>query len=213
MRGTDELLLRQAIVFGSAFVYWAGVAIQARRIRRHIGRSPNVKPRGTKERLLWLGWMAVTLAWIGQPVLVGGNTSTVFLRLQCSLPHGPSLLAGAVLVLAGYVGTLWCYAAMGDTWRMGINRKEKNPLIRHGPYRHVRHPIYVFQVVMLAGTACLLPTVLSLVVWVVHLVCVWVKALDEEAYLLVVHGEPYREYVNQTGRLLPKVIHRTGPTA
>src|SRR5206468_2501414 len=41
---SDELLLRRAIVFVSAFVYWVGVAVQARRIRRQIGRSPNVRP-------------------------------------------------------------------------------------------------------------------------------------------------------------------------
>jgi protein-S-isoprenylcysteine O-methyltransferase Ste14 len=200
---TSELLLRQATVFISALAYWAGVGVQARRIRRHIGRSPNVKPRGAKEIFLWVGWILVVLGWMIQPFLVGSASTPPWLRLTTSLPHWLTLIAGGLLIVVGHVGTLQCYAAMGDAWRMGVNRKEKNDLVTRGPYRRVRHPIYLFQVVLLAGAACLLPTVLSLVIMVVHIICVWIKALDEESYLLAVQGQPYRDYMNRTGRLVP----------
>jgi protein-S-isoprenylcysteine O-methyltransferase Ste14 len=208
---SDELLLRRAIVFVSAFVYWVGVAVQARRIRRQIGRSPNVRPRGTKEKLLWAGWMVVAGIWLFQPFFVGGEAASAWRRGYAALLHGPSLVGGALLVATGYVGTLWCYAAMGDTWRMGINRKEKTVLVSGGPYQWVRHPIYLFQVVMLAGAAWLLPTWLSLIALLIHFVCVWLKALDEETYLLAVHGETYRDYLRRTGRLFPKLWGRSGP--
>jgi protein-S-isoprenylcysteine O-methyltransferase Ste14 len=39
---------------------------------------------------------------------------------------------------------------------------------------------------------------------VLHLVFVLIKAKDEEAYLLTVHGETYRDFMARTGRLLPK---------
>jgi len=110
------------------------------------------------------------------------------------------------LVLAGYAATLWCYAIMGDTWRIGIDQNEKNPLVTRGPYRLVRHPIYLFQIVMLAGVALLLPTCLSLIVLIFHVVCVLIKAADEESYLITVHGKTYRDYLSRTGRLLPRVI-------
>jgi protein-S-isoprenylcysteine O-methyltransferase Ste14 len=70
----------------------------------------------------------------------------------------------------------------------------------------VRHPIYLFQIVMLAGAALLLPTVLSLLALILHVVCVWIKAADEEAYLLTVHGDIYREYLSRTGRLIPRLV-------
>lgn len=200
----EELFLRKAAAFGSALVYWGGVMIHARRVRKHIGRSPNLKPRGLKERLLWVGWFLVIIAWLGQPFLIRGQGSTQWIRLEPSLLNTPTLIAGLALVLAGYACTHWCYVAMGDQWRIGINQKEKNPLVTGGPYRRVRHPIYLFQVVMLAGVALLLPTVLSLAVLLVHLVCVWIKATDEETYLLGIHGEEYRAYLDRTGRLLPK---------
>src|SRR6185369_4953036 len=146
---TEDFFWRRAVVFGSAMIYWAGVLIHARRIRKHIGRSPNVTPRGTKEKLLWTGWLFVIMGWMAMPFLAGKNTPLPLLRFLSTLLHPASLALGVLLLVAGYACTLWCYAAMGDTWRMGINRKEKTSLVTRGPYRFVRHPIYLFQVVML----------------------------------------------------------------
>jgi protein-S-isoprenylcysteine O-methyltransferase Ste14 len=201
----DELFLRRAIVTGSAVVYWMGVWIQARRVRRRIGRSPNLKPRGTKERLLWVGWMLVVAAWLGQPFLAGGSDSWFGWRLGLSFLRPAGFVAGLGLVLAGYAGTLWCYAALGDAWRIGVNRKEKTVLVAIGPYRFVRHPLYLFQIVMLAGVLLLLPTALSLFILALHFVCVRVKAADEESYLLGLHHEAYRDYLRRTGGLIPRL--------
>jgi protein-S-isoprenylcysteine O-methyltransferase Ste14 len=202
----DELSLRRGAVFFSALIYWAGVWIQARRVRKRIGRSPNLKPRGLKEKLLWAGWLFVIAVWMGQPFLLG--QSALGHRFQLFQPalHWATLVLGLLLIISGYAGTLWCYAAMGNTWRIGINRKEKNSLITQGPYRTVRHPIYLFQVVMLAGVILLLPTLLSVVLLLVHLACVLIKANDEETYLRSVHGQAYHDYLARTGRLLPKLV-------
>lgn len=195
---SDEFFLRRAVVFGSAIIYWAGVFIQARRIRKQIGRTPNLKPRGAKEQLLWLGWLLVIATWLGQPLLLRDGDLPPIAR--------PQLILGLALVAAGYAATLWCYAAMGGAWRIGVDQREKNPLVTRGPYRTVRHPIYLFQIVMLAGALLLLPTALSLGVLAVHLICALIKGADEEKYLLTVHGEAYRAYLARTGRLLPKIF-------
>jgi protein-S-isoprenylcysteine O-methyltransferase Ste14 len=70
----------------------------------------------------------------------------------------------------------------------------------------MRHPIYLFQIVMLAGAALLLPTPLSLAALVTHYICVLIKARDEEKHLTVVHGESYRDYLACTGGLFPRLI-------
>ena len=202
--GVDELLLRKAVVAGSGLIYWAGVFVNARRVRKQIGRSPNMTPRGTKERVLWLGWLLVIAVWIGQPFFIG-EKAWAFVRLCPRMMHIAVMSGGLALVVAGYAGTLWCYAIMGSAWRIGVNAQEKNALVTTGPFARVRHPIYALQVVMLAGAFCLLPTVCSLVLLASHLVCVWLKAADEEAYLIATHGEKYREHIARTGRLLPKL--------
>jgi hypothetical protein len=208
----DDLFPRQAIVLAIALIYWAGVMILARRVRQQIGRLPNVRPRGPKERLLWAGWILVVAAWMTLPFVVGRETAHGLVRLNPVLLHPLGFFLGMALILAGYGATLWCYAIMGDTWRMGIDRGEKTTLVTRGPYRVVRHPIYLFQVVILAGVVLLLPAVLAVVIFFVHLLCVWCKAADEEAYLLTVHGQDYRDYLARTGRLMPKLSGRTPPS-
>ena len=200
----DDFILNRAVVFGSALVYWSGVWVQARRVRKRIGKSPNVKPRGSKENLLWAGWLVVIAAWMAQPFLTASTNHLSWLRFFPWLLHPAGLALGILLTVLGYAGTLWCYTAMGDAWRMGINKKEQTTLITRGPYRLVRHPIYLFQVVMLAGVFLLLPTWLSLIIFFIHLECVQLKVADEESYLETVHGKEYGDYVKRTGRLLPR---------
>jgi len=200
----ETLWLRRGIVVGSALIYWAGVFIQIRRVRRNIGRSPNVRPRGVKEKLLWLGWLFVILGWFGQPFIVDRIDHPVF-RLFSPFVHPVGLGFGFLLLVGGYLGTLWCYSALGSAWRMGVSRREKTGLVRHGPYRYVRHPIYLFQIMILLAVIFLLPTAYSVILLAVHLTCVILKSFDEEAYLLGVHGSEYQDYLSKTGRFLPRV--------
>jgi len=181
------------------------VWVQVRRVRRQIGRAPNVRPRGPKERLLWVGWVLVVVTWMALPFLIRREGGNDLLTLWPAWLHPWALAAGLGAIAAGYAATLWCYALMGDTWRMGVDQREKTTLITRGPYAVVRHPIYLFQIVILAGVVLLLPTLLGLAMLLLHLVCVWLKAADEEAYLLGVQGQPYRDYLARTGRLLPRV--------
>ncbi len=200
----DALTWRRAAVCASGLVYWAGVLVQARRIRRRIGRSPNLRPRGTRERLLWLGWMLVIVIWIGQPLVIPRPMDLPGFRVFPALLHPAGTVIGVALLLAGYAGTLWTYSAMGDSWRIGVNRNERTVLISNGPYAWIRHPIYAFQIVMLAGGVALLPTVASVVALLLHAYCVHIKARDEEQYLLGLHGAEYRDFLNRTGGVFPR---------
>jgi protein-S-isoprenylcysteine O-methyltransferase Ste14 len=210
----EELQLRRLAVSASGLIYWGGVMIQARRVRKQIGRSPNLKPKGAREKALWVGWFVVILIWIGQPWLIQATATQPPLAMPPGLLNPVSLVAGLALVVLGYAGTLWTYAIMGSAWRIGINAKEKNQLVSRGPFGLVRHPLYMLQVVMLAGAALLLPTAISLAGLVLHYVCTMIKAKDEEKYLTTVHGDAYRNYVAQTGRLFPRLMgRRAAPTA
>jgi protein-S-isoprenylcysteine O-methyltransferase Ste14 len=130
------------------------------------------------------------------------------LQINPSFITPPGLVLGIMMTAAGYAGTLWCYVIMGNTWRIGVNLAEKTTLVNQGPYQIVRHPIYLFQIIMLAGATMLLPTALSLITLVVHYLCIWTKASDEESYLLTAHGKEYRDYLSRTGRFLPKLFYK-----
>jgi protein-S-isoprenylcysteine O-methyltransferase Ste14 len=204
----DELQWRRIVVCASGLIYWGGVIIQARRIRKKIGRSPNLKPRTRREKLLWLGWFLVILTWIGQPFFVRAGGVPGGLSLFPFLSQPTTFLPGLALVILGYAGTLWAYAVMGAAWRIGVNTTEKTELVDHGPFGWVRHPIYSLQIVMLAGVALLLPTPVSFFNLALHYICARLKAADEESYLLTVHGDNYRTYCQRSGKLFPRLRQR-----
>jgi protein-S-isoprenylcysteine O-methyltransferase Ste14 len=205
---TEAWSLNRAVVFGSAVVYWAGVWVQTRRIRRRIGRSTNSRPRGPKEKLLWAGWFFVVAAWLALPFLCADGQGRLPGTAIFPLPFQSLLRAlGITMVVAGYAGTIWCYVAMGNAWRMGVNRAEKTDLVTRGPYGFVRHPIYLFQVIMVAAIPLLLPSVLAFAILAIHILCVRIKAADEEAYLRTLLGRPYEAYCARTGRWLPRLRH------
>ncbi len=197
----DEFLWQRIVVSLSGLVYWGGVLVQARRVRKKIGRTPNLKPKGTKERLLWVGWTTVVLCWILQPLWVRGMGS--WDGVPAALVDPAAWGAGVILIVVGYAATLWCYAAMGAAWRIGIDQKGTSKLVQSGPYRRIRHPIYGFQMTMLIGAALLLPTWISFAILVIHYVCATIKASDEEKHLTGVFGSEYRDYMKRTGRFLP----------
>jgi protein-S-isoprenylcysteine O-methyltransferase Ste14 len=204
----EELQLRRAVVCGSGLLYWAGVVVQARRVRKQIGHSPNVRPRGAREKVLWSGWFLVILVWIGQPLMLGGTATAPGFNLLTMLLNPAGLVIGLAMVTLGYAGTLWTYAAMGNNWRMGVNARERTALVCGGPFHWVRHPIYLLQMVMLTGAAMILPTPISFATLAVHYICVRLKAHDEEKYLESVHGRVYREYSSRTGGLFPRLPGR-----
>ena len=142
--------------------------------------------------------MIVIFGWIAQPFFV---TSGAF---EPALVHPAALIGGIALIVGGYLATLWCYAAMGAAWRIGIDTGGTSSLVQAGPYRRMRHPIYSFQMVMLAGAALLLPTPVSLAILVLHFICASIKASDEEVHLTAVFGGEYREYMTRSGRFFPR---------
>lgn len=69
-------------------------------------------------------------------------------------PEGAALpLAGTALVAAGLGFALWARWHIGRNWSGTITLKQGHTLVRSGPYRWVRHPIYTGLILALLGTA------------------------------------------------------------
>ncbi|MDK1031250.1 MAG: hypothetical protein QGD94_04525, partial [Planctomycetia bacterium] len=78
--------------------------------RRH---PTNMMPAGPREYWLWLAWLIVMAIWLGQPVVLYFVGDGRLISFTLLFVHPASLIAGAALALAGHLGTLWAYAAMG----------------------------------------------------------------------------------------------------
>ena len=112
---------------------------------------------------------------------------------------------GIGVTLAGFAFATWARIHLGRNWSSSVTSRVQHELIRSGPYRWVRHPIYSGLLLALAGTALVrgeLCTLFSLVV----VYAGWkLKSRLEERMMTGTFGQEYTAYANATGALVPRI--------
>jgi protein-S-isoprenylcysteine O-methyltransferase Ste14 len=174
----------------------------------HWRRTGSTGYRGLSGRpgsLEWWGGLLFVVAIVLTPLAALLEWTGVIAPLV-ALPAPASLAVGGTLYAAGLAGTLWSQLAMGTSWRVGVDERERTALVTRGPYGVVRNPIFTFMVLGLAGLALLVPNVLSLLSLAVLVAAVeiQVKAV-EEPYLERAHGDDFRRYRAGTWRFVPGI--------
>jgi protein-S-isoprenylcysteine O-methyltransferase Ste14 len=146
-------------------------------------------------------------AMVGASVLFGAGPVLDIADVLPRLVSSASLSAlGAALAAAGIGATLWAQFAMGESWRIGLDEKERTALVVGGPFRWVRNPIYSAMVLFALGIAAEVPNVVSLAaVAVLVAVLEYTVRTIEEPYLEGVHGSDYRRWASQAGRFVPRL--------
>ncbi|OZM70666.1 isoprenylcysteine carboxyl methyltransferase [Amycolatopsis antarctica] len=113
-------------------------------------------------------------------------------------------VVGLVLALGGIGATVAAQQSMGRSWRIGVEAAERTELVTGGAFAWVRNPIFTTMVTAALGLGLLAPNVLALAGLVALLLAVQLQVRRvEEPYLLVVHGQAYRDYAARAGRFLP----------
>tara|TARA_B100001093_G_scaffold392221_1_gene378747 strand:+ start:1097 stop:1423 length:327 start_codon:yes stop_codon:yes gene_type:complete len=100
---------------------------------------------------------------------------------------------------------------LGNAWAISVNESTTNQLIESGPYRHVRHPIYALQWLIIFGSFLACPSIALLVSLAILTVAMHKKATFEESALSAIFNEDYRSYMSRTGRFLPS-LKKSGPS-
>jgi protein-S-isoprenylcysteine O-methyltransferase Ste14 len=103
---------------------------------------------------------------------------------------------------------VWARRHLAAHWSGEITIKVDHELIRSGPYRFVRHPIYASILGMYLGSAIVSGHVLAILGLTLAGFAYRRKILMEDANLRRAFGETYDIYQSQTGALLPR--HRAG---
>jgi len=112
-----------------------------------------------------------------------------------ALPRAPSRLLAAALLLAGCGLTFW---SLWLFWRARTSPLPMRPttaLVRSGPYRWTRNPMYLGMLLLYLGVALLFDVTWALVLAPALVVFVGRLVIaKEERYLEVSFGDEYRRY-------------------
>jgi protein-S-isoprenylcysteine O-methyltransferase Ste14 len=137
-------------------------------------------------------------------LLVGGRWLPAILTLRL-YPPGPTLpLVGAALVAAGLAFAIWARVHLGRNWSSKVVVKEDHSLVRDGPYRWVRHPIYTGMLLALLGTALAIGEWRGFLALACALIGVLFRVHAEEARMGETFSE-YAQYRRQTSALIPGI--------
>jgi protein-S-isoprenylcysteine O-methyltransferase Ste14 len=91
------------------------------------------------------------------------------------------------------------------SWRFRAKLDAGHQLATGGPFRLLRHPIYMGLNLLAIGSAIWVPTPLLWTAVGVMLIGSDLRARGEERVLLAAFGDAYREYCARTRRFVPGV--------
>jgi len=132
------------------------------------------------------------------------------LRLRF-LPESPTIAwVGIAVTWLGVAVAVWARYCLGEYWSARVTLKEGHQLIRTGPYRFVRHPIYTGMLLGSVGTVLVLGEWRGVLAVVLLLAAHSRKATREESMLTREFGEEYTRYREKTGFLFPRLWGRSG---
>ncbi len=112
-------------------------------------------------------------------------------------------------MICGIIFRQYAIAVLGKFFTVQVHIQADHELIKAGPYRYIRHPIYAFSILLMVCSAVIVPTVPMMTVAVVHILLMTLKARIEERFLVNAHGRLYEEYCRRTGRFFPRRLSRT----
>ncbi len=113
---------------------------------------------------------------------------------------------GVVICGSGLCFTLWARRTLAGNWSGNVTFKQGHELIRTGPYRFVRHPIYTGLLLMSLGTAIEAGRWHSWLSLPLTLLGVWIKLKQEERLLRRHFPDQYPVYQKQVSAFVPFVL-------
>jgi protein-S-isoprenylcysteine O-methyltransferase Ste14 len=112
-------------------------------------------------------------------------------------------LCGLILTAIGLGFAIWARLTIGRNWSGFVTIKEDHQLIRQGPYRLVRHPIYFGILLAMLGTAIGYGRALCLIGVPIAFLAFWKKSRTEEQFMIAQFGTEYVQYQREVMGFIP----------
>jgi protein-S-isoprenylcysteine O-methyltransferase Ste14 len=112
---------------------------------------------------------------------------------------------GVAIMASGVAIAFWARFHLGANWSGVVTLKQGHELIRTGPYRTIRHPIYTGILCAFLGNVVEVGQVRGLIGLLIIWLSFYGKARREESFLAQEFGPNFNEHTQHTGMFLPKV--------
>jgi protein-S-isoprenylcysteine O-methyltransferase Ste14 len=133
-----------------------------------------------------------------------------FLAGQIVSPNAATDASAVLLVAAGLAFAVWARVCLGRNWSGIVTLKQDHELVRSGPYRLVRHPIYTGLLLALLGSALARNEWRALLAVALAWLAFWRKLQVEEELMIEQFGDAYVRYRAEVPALMPNPFRHSG---
>ena len=186
-----------SFLFAAAYVIWFLPELISS-FTKNAGRNAQLNDRNSKFAVIGGIWIGAFIGfWLA------------FAARQFAIPWDRSILfgIGIFLILAGTAFRWYAIRTLGKYFTLQVATQPGQAVVENGPYRWIRHPSYTGSLMSLLGLGLVLSNWLSLIAVLLFTIIgysyrIWV----EEMALVNALGEPYRDYMKRTKRIIPFII-------
>lgn len=175
-------------------VYWFVAAFNVKsttRVESSWSRAAHIVPLGIAAYLLW-----------------AQHLPNHFLEDRIFPRSDFSFFLGAAITAAGLGFSIWARRHLGRNWSGVVTLKEGHELVRDGPYRYVRHPIYTGLLFGFVGSAIARDEWRGVLAVVIAYLALWRKLQLEERWMVETFGDAYRRFREEVPALIPNPFRR-----
>jgi protein-S-isoprenylcysteine O-methyltransferase Ste14 len=121
------------------------------------------------------------------------------------LPLGIAWLGAPTFAIALWL--LWrSHSDLGKNFSLTTDTKEEQTLVTTGVYKKIRHPMYTAHSIWGIAQALLLQNWIAGPTFFLASIPLYIRRIPrEEEMMMKEFGDDYKEYMEKTGRLLPKL--------
>lgn len=180
-------------------ILWTWVAWALYWLIAAVGNKPTQRRETVASRLAYM------LALVAGGLLLAWHRSSWGQLLDLRLwPRGAlPYIVGLAVLISGLAFSVWARVHLGRNWSGNVTVKEGHELIRSGPYRYVRHPIYTGILTGVLGTAICSGTLRAALGLVIIAAAFVVKLRAEERFMRETFPGQYQQFSTEVPALIP----------
>ena len=183
-----------ASIFWATYLLWIVLETIGSRTKRS-GDPTKARDRSSFRLIMALLWLAV-----------GSAFALSFILPQATILWHRAVVffVGIALMLAGLAFRFYAMSLLGRFFTYDVAVHAGQTVIEAGPYRYIRHPSYTGALLTLVGLGLALGNWAALLALLVCMGAAYAYRISvEEAALLAALGDPYKQYIRRTRRLVP----------
>ena len=128
-----------------------------------------------------------------------------FQKFYIEIPYVLKIFSSIIITIDIIIFYL-SHKDLADSWSPFLEIKDKQKLVKTGIYKYIRHPMYlsmwIFSIFQGFALSNYFLGIFGLLAWAN---LYFIRVSNEEKMMLDTFGEEYEKYIENTGRLFPKI--------